>query len=424
MVEVLVPRENVNDESVVILEVHFLSGSKVERGDVVVSIETSKTNIDVEAPGDGVIEHQLKNGTEVNVGSFLFSLKKENELISNVIEQSNIHSTESNLESQKSNAKFSLNAIKRAKELGVNLGKFDNSWVTSVDVERQAGVETVRLMSRRSASGDGILEKKKAPDLTVPFANIAISKRKQVEAKNLVSGDHGNTTSTIGVEIRLKGSRLITPPFIFKDGISDLVVFEASKLLKQYPELNGSYFDEKTWSKYEQVNFGWSFDNGKNLKVLAIKDADKLSLAGLQDQVGRLLDLYDSGETIPIELLTDSTVTFSDLSRSSASFMTPLINGRQTLILGIVRKSKYIFEVFASFDHRVSEGLSVANFLGELRSRVSSYFLDQGGVVNLSCCVCGKLMTEELALGHRGFIKITLANGEDESLCRNCFESW
>lgn len=228
----------------------------------------------------------------------------------------------------------------------------------------------------------------------------------------------------IGIEIKLLGERLVPPPFLFKDSISDLIAFEAAKLLRKYPELNGSYIDERNWSQYEQVNFGWSFDNGKNLKVLAIKDADKLSLIGLQEEVGRLLDLYDSGESIPIDLLTDSTVTFSDLSRSPASFMFPLINGHQNLILGVVRKSKYLFEIFASFDHRVSEGLTVINFLTELKARVLSYFLDHSGIVNVSCYACGKSMIEELQLGHRGFIKMTLANGEDQSLCRNCFEGW
>jgi len=423
MIEILVPRENVNDESVIILEVNFSSGSKVKKGDVVVSIETSKTNVDIDAPEDGVVIHQLEKGAEVDVGSLLFSLSNTQDTVTEIKEQTNNQGAELNGATQKSNAKFSIAAIKRAKDLGVNLGQFDHGWVTSADIEMHAGIAIPRARLQQVVA-DTKPEKKDAPVLAVSSTKVSIPKRKQAEAKNLISGDHGNTTSTIGIEIKLLGERLVAPPYLFKDSISDLIAFEASKLLRQYPELNGSYTDEKTWSQYDQVNFGWSFDNGKNLKVLAIKDADKLSLAGLQEEVGRLLDLYDSGQTIPMELLTDSTVTFSDLSRSSASFMFPLINGHQTLILGIVRKSKYVFEIFTSFDHRVSEGLTVVNFLAELKSRVLSYFLDQNGIVNISCYACGKSIAEELRLGHRGFIRMTLANGEDENLCRNCFEGW
>jgi pyruvate dehydrogenase E2 component (dihydrolipoamide acetyltransferase) len=423
MIEVLVPRENVNDESVIILEVNFKSGSKVKKGDVVVSVETSKTNLDIEAPRDGAVTHELEKGAEVGVGSLLFVLANDQESVVDIHEVLNAKCTEQSADPLKSKAKFSIAAIERAKKLGVNLGQFDRGWVTAADIERHAGVAIPSYIFQQATDNKGS-EKKDVPALATSSTKVFISKRKQAEAKNLIAGDHGNTTSTIGVEIKLLGERLVAPPFLFKDSISDLIAFEASKLLKQYPELNASYHDEKTWSQYEQVNFGWSFDNGKNLKVLAIKNADQLSLVALQQEVGRLLDLYDSGITIPLDLLTDSTVTFSDLSRSSASFMFPLINGHQTLILGIVRKSKYVFEIFASFDHRVSEGLSVVNFLNELKSRVLSYYLDSSGVVNISCYACGKLMAEELALGHRGFIKMTLANGEDENLCRNCFEGW
>ncbi|MBU3538244.1 2-oxo acid dehydrogenase subunit E2 [Polynucleobacter sp. UK-Gri1-W3] len=423
MIEILVPRENVNDESVIILEVNFASGSKVKKGDVIVSIETSKTNIDIDAPEDGVVAHKLEKGDEVDVGSLLFTLASGQDFEVEIRGQSNAHSIESNLGNQKLKAKFSIAAIKRAKELGVNLSQFDHGWLTSIDVEKHAGV-SIPIAIYQYAATDKKPEIKDAPVLASTSTKVTLSKRKQAEAKNLIAGDHGSTTSTIGIEIKLLGERLVVPPFLFKDSISDLIAFEASKLLRQYPELNGSYIDEKTWAQYGQVNFGWSFDNGKNLKVLAIKNADTLSLGDLQGEVGRLLDLYDSGTTIPMDLLNESTVTFSDLSRSPASFMYPLINGHQTLILGVVRKSKYTFEIFASFDHRVSEGLSVVNFLTELKSRVLSYFFDKNGVVKLSCYACGKSMVEELGLGHRGFIKMTLANGEDENLCRNCFEGW
>ena len=421
MIQILVPRENVNDESVVVLAVNFTSGSLVRKGDVVVSIETSKTNIDVDAPEDGIITHQLEKGAEVDVGALLFSLANAGESKSKIEEGSNIQHSESLADTKKLKAKFSNAAIKRAKELGINLNQFEHGWITSNDIELFAGVAIPRAIFHQ-VSPDKKIDKKEMPNLAVPSTVIAISKRKQAEAKNLITGDHGNTTSTIGMEIKILGQRSVAPPFLFKDSVSDLIVFEASKLLRQYPELNGSYIDEKTWVQYEQVNFGWSFDNGKNLKVLSIKNTDKLSLPALQEEVRRLLDLYDSGQTIPMDIIMDSTVTFSDLSRTAASYMFPLINGRQTLILGLIRKSKNLYEIFASFDHRVSEGSSVLNFLADLKERVLSYFFDVSGILQTSCFVCRKSMADELTLGHRGFIKMTLANGDDANFCRNCFE--
>ena len=104
--------------------------------------------------------------------------------------------------------------------------------------------------------------------------------------------------------------------------------------------------------------------------------------------------------------------------------MLPLINGYQSMILGVVRKSKNAFELFASFDHRISEGLLVTNFLSELKRRILSYYYLNNGVANITCHACGKSMSDEIELGYRGFIKVTLANGCDDNLCRNCFEGW
>ncbi len=82
------------------------------------------------------------------------------------------------------------------------------------------------------------------------------------------------------------------------------------------------------------------------------------------------MELYESNKPIPVELLEGSTVTLSDLSITGASFMLPLLIGQQSLILGIVKHEAAHFEVFASFDHRLAEGLRVARFLESLRERI------------------------------------------------------
>lgn len=203
-----------------------------------------------------------------------------------------------------------------------------------------------------------------------------------------------------------------------------MIVFEASRLLKKYSELNAVYFDSKNYGKYEEINFGWSFDSGANLKVLAIKNADQLSLVEIHREVEKLLELYESKQTIPMDLLNSATVTISDLSKTDASFMQPLINGYQSLIIGVVKRNKNDFELYATFDHRISEGLRVTEFLTELKNRILSYYIDQNGITTLTCYACEKSMAEEVSLRNIGFIKITLPNGNGANICRNCFEGW
>ena len=68
-----------------------------------------------------------------------------------------------------------------------------------------------------------------------------------------------------------------------------------------------------------------------------------------------LLDLYESGETISEDVLTSSTITISDLTNTDASYMQPLVSAGQSSIVGLVKKSESLFEVFIGFDHKVTE---------------------------------------------------------------------
>ena len=82
------------------------------------------------------------------------------------------------------------------------------------------------------------------------------------------------------------------------------------------------------------------------------------------------------------------------------------------------------YSIFASFDHLVSEGLNVTKFLSELKGRVESHFYDSSAGFNLYCDGCEKTISEEISLGNRGFINITLFDGSTGCFCRNCYEGW
>ena len=56
MIDFFVPRENLNDESVTIISVKFMSSSKVKKGDCIFEIETTKTNFGIDSPVDGIIK--------------------------------------------------------------------------------------------------------------------------------------------------------------------------------------------------------------------------------------------------------------------------------------------------------------------------------------------------------------------------------
>jgi acetyltransferase-like isoleucine patch superfamily enzyme len=70
-VDIIVPRETVNDDTVKVIRWLVADGDAVRAGTSVVELETSKSVIDVEAPADGVVVINSAAGASVAVGGVL-----------------------------------------------------------------------------------------------------------------------------------------------------------------------------------------------------------------------------------------------------------------------------------------------------------------------------------------------------------------
>ena len=66
--EVFIPKETVSDDTVRIVELNSSSGSEVLKGEIVFSIETSKSVIEIESPISGFITHKLKLSESIPIG--------------------------------------------------------------------------------------------------------------------------------------------------------------------------------------------------------------------------------------------------------------------------------------------------------------------------------------------------------------------
>lgn len=79
-VPILVPQEVVNDTAVRVVSLAFATGQQVQTGQAVAELETSKSNIQVEAPSTGWLRLLCKAGDDVPVGGqlgLLFSSQAE-----------------------------------------------------------------------------------------------------------------------------------------------------------------------------------------------------------------------------------------------------------------------------------------------------------------------------------------------------------
>jgi hypothetical protein len=258
------------------------------------------------------------------------------------------------------------------------------------------------------------------------FAVKQMNLRKRKEIQNLRPAFTSQIPSTLSIEIDLREFGTRTDSSFFADSIIDILCFVLSRIYKKYPMVNATFLDEKSFVEFEEIGIGIAMDDSDNLKVLSIQKSDLLSLAQIQEAIIGLLELYSSGETIPLATF-NSTITITDLSQTQISGCVPTLSMGQASILAITRRKNGLFTLTCTYDHQVLAGKYVSEFLTEMRSGILSIFGSISGSRNsLECSGCAKTIEEELELSliNRGFIVLRKSIDEEILLCRVCFEGY
>lgn len=129
--EIRIPKESIADDSVLLLKWYKESGSKVNKGDLISSCETSKAIFDVEAPIDGYLFYQYRVGEEIPVGNLLAIISKESSFSFDLYNKKEIE-VHQKLEDK---IKFSKKALELIEKNNVKKENFsDYTMVTKEDV--------------------------------------------------------------------------------------------------------------------------------------------------------------------------------------------------------------------------------------------------------------------------------------------------
>jgi pyruvate dehydrogenase E2 component (dihydrolipoamide acetyltransferase) len=420
--EVMVPKENNNDQVVMITKLYIENGGFIDQDADLIEFETSKTAVVLQSPVAGYVTFYNQVDDEVEVNSPVCSINDQapksdlsiDEEITNISSETKRHD--------------GLTFSKVASTLDKNQTDLDDHyWVTSrvlanSDPLERAGLE---LKEKNNSNRDIKLQNSIVSDNGFgeeDYKVIKTTMRKRSEISNLRISGGGEFQSTIGIEIT-GGSRL-AKNVVFENSIQDLVCYESSKMLgNEYNDLNAFYISDSEIGIFNSVAAGISLDNDSNkLTVARINDSGALTLLAIQDRLGSLFIQFEDGALSP-ESLIPSSYTITDLSSTGATYILPLLNGAESLILGIVRKGYDSFGIYATFDHRVSSGLRVSHFLDSLKARIEAHFDSKSTVEGGRCDFCLKSISEELELGNRGLLCLSTPAGQ-KNICRNCYEGW
>jgi pyruvate/2-oxoglutarate dehydrogenase complex dihydrolipoamide acyltransferase (E2) component len=415
IVFVTIPQETVNDESVRILAWKVASGSRVEKDQQLCEIETSKAVMDIEAPEAGTLVYAAKAGDEVPVGSTLCQIVPEGMAVSSMADSTTeiaqgdpvgqAPAVEAPIvvassaiakagvpadvavdpildESDLPPARLTPLAAKLASEFGFAKESFTRgTLVRRDDVLRRAGKLPAEAPAAKPVVAQVAPAKAVEPVDNTPVAGVAVvwsdlPRRKTFEAKILSQGQARTIQSQVTSSVRATRLRSRLERLgLTSVGLGALVIFEAARLLRKYPEFNAVH-DRGRIGVYSDVNIGWAVDGGQGLMVPVVPAADQKTPQEIVEIMQRHIDGYVEGKLGTADFL-GGTFTVSDLSGDGIGHFHPLISQGQAAILGVGGEldgqGNETLYLTLAFDHQLAEGRKAALFVRELAGRLEAH---------------------------------------------------
>jgi 2-oxoglutarate dehydrogenase E2 component (dihydrolipoamide succinyltransferase) len=163
-------------------------------------------------------------------------------------------------------------------------------------------------------------------------------------------------------------------------GFMSFFVRAAIQALKDIPAVNGEIAgDEIVYKHYYHIGVAVSSPSG--LVVPVLRDADRLSFAGIEKEIGSLGIKARDGKLTPNDL-TGGTFTISNGGIFGSLMSTPILNPPQSGILGmhkiqerpvavdgevVIRPMMYLA---LSYDHRIIDGREAVTFLVRIKEAI------------------------------------------------------
>lgn len=426
--EINIPKLGMIMSEAKLVEWKVEEGDWLEKGSIVLTIETEKISWDVEATASGFLHIVVDKGNVAVVGTivgYIAETKGELETLQKT------HPTVQMLEAiavptvstppvegvtskGKESVVASPAARRLASELGIDLvmitGGGPGGRITEVDVAKYhtEGPRPPKItplaeeMARRggldiskiTGTGEGgkiakedvervlALRKKEkaiAPAKSIPFTGI----RKSI-AQNMHSSLHKTAQVTIFTEVdvtELVRFRELVKEEYKKDeavkiSLNDIIILATSRALKRFPILNSALVGEEILI-HDSVNMGIAVTIPDGLIVPVLFNADKKGLLEISRETRDLAQKARNG-TLAVDEVTGGTFTISNTGMLDIDASTPILKPPETGILGVgrVKEKPAIYNkeiairsmmvLSLTFDHQVVDGALSSMFLSTL----------------------------------------------------------
>lgn len=404
MIEIKVPElaESITEGTIV--EWLKKEGELVTKGESIAELETDKVNVEINSEHTGVIKEFLfQPGDNVEVGQVIAKLDENGSESSSAAPAPDAAPSEEPKAAPAPEAKEETVAVesaekgkpaiaspaarKRARELGIDLSEVP--YKDPLGRVRVEGVEAYKQAQATPTPAPAAKQPAAAPVVNDDprVERIKMSRRRQTIAKRLVEAQQtaamlttfNEVDMTAVMDVRARRKDAFYKKHGVKLGFMSFFTKAVIGALKAYPYVNAEIQGNEILLKnFYDIGVAVSTDEG--LVVPVVRNADTLSFAGIEAEIGRLA-VKARDNQLGLSDLQGGTFTITNGGTFGSLNSTPIINAPQVGILGMhkiqrrpvvvdnndtveVRPMMY---VALSYDHRIIDGKDAVGFLVKVK---------------------------------------------------------
>ena len=379
-------------EDTEIIEISVKKGDKLNKNDPSIVLESEKAAMEVPSDHDGIIkEIKVKEGDSVKEG-VVFAVMEVEETEETETTEEKTASTSSEPAISKNTQPIEAASIdfsginagpavrKIARELEIDLTKIHgsgkNAMITKEDLKNYIHSSTSKITSYASL------------DSLKDFGEFEVeqqSKIRKLGAKNLIQSwtSIPHVTHFEEIDISLIEEQRSELNKTSKTKLTPLsyLVMKVINALQEFPQFNAALVGEGEIMLRKYFNIGIAVDTKDGLLVPVIKEADKLNITEVANEIVMLAEKAKKKKLLE-KNLSGGTFSISSLGPMGGVGFTPIINPPEVAILGVSRAKKVpafegdklvkktILPVALSYDHRVINGADAGKFMNFLKSEI------------------------------------------------------
>ncbi|MEM1500300.1 dihydrolipoamide acetyltransferase family protein [Bacillus velezensis] len=361
-------------------------GDPVEKGESIASINSEKIEMEIEAPESGTLLHiKVKEGEGVPPGTPICYIGENGEEVREKeapapenagkpqSEPEHIPAPKA-VQKRKHRVKISPVARKMAEKAGLKVDTLNGTGPGG----RIVKADVIKAMKTES-------EPQSSDQTAQPEGKPASAMRKVIADrmhKSLQNSAQLTLTMKADITELVKWQQQLADSAKKRSGVKLTVTHFVSRAavlaLKQHPELNSSYQEERIIT-YPYVHLGMAVSLENGLVVPVIRDAEKLSFLELADHISTSARRAREGNASGDDL-HGSTFSITNLGGYGIEHFTPILNPPEAGILGVGASyetpafkgdelvKSTMLPLSLTFDHRVCDGAPAADFLKTVKA--------------------------------------------------------